>query len=435
MGLKTKVFKNTVFQIAGRSLTILISLLTTAVLTRTLGVETFGDYVFITSIVLLFVGLTDFGTITIGVREASVSLEKKEKIFGSVLSLRIIISLFIFIAFNLLIYFLPQFAGLREPSLIASFVILFLILRTTMQAVLQVFLRLDLASFLEVIASLLALLFIGSFLLLGIKINLFWLMIFWSVSALASGIAGLYYVKKLISFKLNFNKDDLFKIFKQASPLGVYLLVYAVYDRGIDSFFLKTFVNSEAVGFYGLAYKIHGNLIFGAAFLMNSLFPIISALKNDEERLKLIFKKAFSVLFFFGLLSLFLGTLFAPLIIRIISGAKFVLSVNILRILLFATFFSFLNHLNGYLLISLNEQKKLLVFSLFSLILNLVLNTIFIPRYSFWAAAEVTVLTEGLIFVLTSVYLKRKYQLTISGQELKNNLFLFLKKRKSFFDF
>ncbi|PIQ69718.1 hypothetical protein COV89_04340 [Candidatus Shapirobacteria bacterium CG11_big_fil_rev_8_21_14_0_20_40_12] len=435
MGLKTKVFKNTVFQIAGRSLTILISLLTTAVLTRTLGVETFGDYVFITSIVLLFVGLTDFGTITIGVREASVSLEKKEKIFGSVLSLRIIISLFIFIAFNLLIYFLPQFAGLREPSLIASFVILFLILRTTMQAVLQVFLRLDLASFLEVIASLLALLFIGSFLLLGIKINLFWLMIFWSVSALASGIAGLYYVKKLISFKLNFNKDDLFKIFKQASPLGVYLLVYAVYDRGIDNFFLKTFVNSEAVGFYGLAYKIHGNLIFGAAFLMNSLFPIISALKNDEERLKLIFKKAFSVLFFFGLLSLFLGTLFAPLIIRIISGAKFVLSVNILRILLFATFFSFLNHLNGYLLISLNEQKKLLVFSLFSLILNLVLNTIFIPRYSFWAAAAVTVLTEGLIFVLTSVYLKRKYQLTISGQELKNNLFLFLKKRKSFFDF
>jgi len=435
MGLKTKVFKNTVFQIAGRSLTILISLLTTAVLTRTLGVETFGDYVFITSIVLLFVGLTDFGTITIGVREASVSLEKKEKIFGSVLSLRIIISLFIFIAFNLLIYFLPQFAGLREPSLIASFVILFLILRTTMQAVLQVFLRLDLASFLEVIASLLALLFIGSFLLLGIKISLFWLMIFWSVSALASGIAGLYYVKKLISFKLNFNKDDLFKIFKQASPLGVYLLVYAVYDRGIDNFFLKTFVNSEAVGFYGLAYKIHGNLIFGAAFLMNSLFPIISALKNDEERLKLIFKKAFSVLFFFGLLSLFLGTLFAPLIIRIISGAKFVLSVNILRILLFATFFSFLNHLNGYLLISLNEQKKLLVFSLFSLILNLVLNTIFIPRYSFWAAAAVTVLTEGLIFVLTSVYLKRKYQLTISGQELKNNLFLFLKKRKSFFDF
>jgi len=435
MGLKTKVFKNTVFQIAGRSLTILISLLTTAVLTRTLGVETFGDYVFITSIVLLFVGLTDFGTITIGVREASVSLEKKEKIFGSVLSLRIIISLFIFIAFNLLIYFLPQFAGLREPSLIASFVILFLILRTTMQAVLQVFLRLDLASFLEVIASLLALLFIGSFLLLGIKINLFWLMIFWSVSALASGIAGLYYVKKLISFKLNFNKDDLFKIFKQASPLGVYLLVYAVYDRGIDSFFLKTFVNSEAVGFYGLAYKIHGNLIFGAAFLMNSLFPIISALKNDEERLKLIFKKAFSVLFFFGLLSLFLGTLFAPLIIRIISGAKFVLSVNILRILLFATFFSFLNHLNGYLLISLNEQKKLLVFSLFSLILNLVLNTIFIPRYSFWAAAAVTVLTEGLIFVLTSTYLKRKYQLTISGQELKNNLFLLLKKRKSFFDF
>ncbi len=206
---KTKVFRNTAFQIIGRGLTVLISLLTTGLLTRMLGVKAFGDYIFITAVVLLFVGLTDFGTTTIAVRETSVAPDKKEKIFGTVFGLRIIISLVVFAVFNLLVYFLPQFAGLKGPSLIASSIILFLILRTTIQAVLQVFLRLDLVSFLEVIASVLVLFLIGLFLVLGLKINLFWLMIFWSVSALLSGIAGLGYVKKFTTIKLNFKKEDL----------------------------------------------------------------------------------------------------------------------------------------------------------------------------------------------------------------------------------
>lgn len=431
---KTKVFKNTVFQIAGRGVTVFISLITTALLTRTLGADSFGDYVFITSIVLLFVGLSDFGTTTIGIREASVSPEKKEKIFGSVLSLRIVISLAVFIGFILLVYLLPQFAGLRQPALIASFVILFLILRTTAQAVLQVFLRLDLVSFLETIASLVILLFLGLFLVCRLKIDLFWLMIFWSFSALLSGLAGVCYAKKLIRFKLNLNKHDLIEVFKQASPLGIYLLVYAVYDRGVDSFFLKTFVDSKAVGLYGLAYKIHGNLIFGAAFLMNSLFPIISALKKDDGKLKLIFNRAFTVLLSLGLLILFFGLIFAPIIIRVISGEAYLSAINLLRILLFATLFSFLNHLNGFILIGLNDQKKLLKFSLFSLLLNLVLNMIFIPKYSYWAAAAVTVMTEGLLFVLTGIYLKKKYGLFVSLPEIINNVLLLFKRRKYYFD-
>ncbi len=67
--------------------------------------------------------------------------------------------------------------------------------------------------------------------------------------------------------------------------------------------------------------------------------------------------------------------------------------------------------------------------------LNLVLNIIFIPKYSFWAAAVVTVLTEGLMFILTKIYLTKKYQLSVSGKDLKNNLFLLFKKENPFFDF
>ncbi len=430
-----RVVRNTFFQILSRGVVVLVSLLVTAILTRVLGADSFGDYVFITSIVLLFVGLSDFGTATIAVRDASAKPEQKQTVFEYVFGLKIIVSFFVFFVFNLLVLVLPQFTDLRTPSFIASLVILFLVLRTSTQAILQVFLRMDLFSLLEIIASVLILLMIGLFFVSNKTIDLNWLMVFWVISALFSGLIGIYFSRKYLRPKIRFSRVEFVKLLKQASPLGVYLMIYAMYDRGIDSFFLKTFVDSKAVGLYGLSYKIHGNLIFGAAFLMNSLFPIISYLGKEKEKLKIIFEKAYTVLFLTGLLVLIFGTILSPLVIKVIAGQNYLVSINILRILLFATFFSFLNHLNGYLMISLNEQKKLLYFSLFSLTLNFGLNIIFIPKFSYWAAAIITILTEGTIFFLTKSFLKKKYQLNGSWFVLKTNFTLLLKNKQNYFNF
>jgi len=224
------------------------------------------------------------------------------------------------------------------------------------------------------------------------------------------------------------------EILHQSLPLGIYLLVYSIYDRGIDSFIIKTFNSSADVGYYGLAYKIHGNLILGAAFLMNSLFPLISGFKNDSSSLKLTFEKAFSVLLLSGILILLGGFFLAPLVVRTIAGPDFDPSIIALRILLGATLISYLNHLTGYLMVALGEQKKLLLFSFVALFLNLILNLIFIPRFSFFAAACVTVLTEFSLFCLTQRHLAQKYSLKYSFSTLTENVRMLFKKREKFFE-
>ncbi len=58
------------------------------------------------------------------------------------------------------------------------------------------------------------------------------------------------------------------------------------------------------MGTYGLAYKVHDNLILGAAFLVNALFPILSKCANEpglNNRLRLIYKKSFDILFMAGI--------------------------------------------------------------------------------------------------------------------------------------
>lgn len=430
-----RIFLNTLSQVVSRLLVVVVSLLTTAILTRNLGSEGYGNYVFLTSFALIFVGLSDMGATTISIRESSVNKEKIKEIFNNLLGLRLLLSFLVVFLFNFLVVFLPQFSNLRLEAIAASFIIIFLILRTTTQAVFQTYFRMDIASLLEVIASFLFLFFIlfSTRFFTAYTISLLSLMTFWSLSALVSGIVGFLLAKKYFSLKVEINKEKIKVLLKESFPLGIYLLIYSAYDRGIDSFIIKTFSGSSAVGFYGLAYKIHGNLILGAAFLMNSLFPLVSSLKEEKSRLSRTFEKAYTVLLLAGITILIIGFLFAPFIIKTIGGSDFYPSINALRILLWATLFSYLNHLNGYLMVAIGKQNKLLNFSLFSLFLNLVLNLLFIPKYSFWAASFVTVATEASILFLTSLYLNEHYGLKYSLSVLRTNMKEMLLKKHHFF--
>ena len=70
---------NTAVQILGKVLMILISLATTAILTRRLGAGIYGAFVLTTSVFLLLDALADFGSRAIGVREASKNPDKEKE--------------------------------------------------------------------------------------------------------------------------------------------------------------------------------------------------------------------------------------------------------------------------------------------------------------------------------------------------------------------
>ena len=89
---------NTLVQVLGKGVTILLSLVTTAILTRKLGAEVYGSYMLITSVWLLFDSAADFGTKVIGVREAANNEgEKRTNIYIQVAWFRLMTSLLMFL--------------------------------------------------------------------------------------------------------------------------------------------------------------------------------------------------------------------------------------------------------------------------------------------------------------------------------------------------
>jgi O-antigen/teichoic acid export membrane protein len=408
------IAKNTLVQILGRASVILITLITTSLLTRILGPDGYGNYVYILALIMLFVSVSDWGTGMISVREAAQKSHQEEKIFGNVLIFRCLSALVCFLIVNFLVKTVPEFKLLSMPITIASFLILFLSIRTSFNIVFQTKLRFENQVMVEIFSSGL---FLTLFLILGrFSLNLETVFVCLTASSLIACFLALFLAAKLTTFDFHPDAKVFNKIFWEALPTGALLLLFSIYNR-IDILILGNLKGATPVGIYGLAYKVHDNLILIAAYLMNSLFPLLSQYQKSvesDEKLVIIYKRTFDILALFGLGCIVSIYFFAPLIINLVGGEQFASSVPVLKVLVFATFFAYLNHLTGYTLIALGKQKISLVIALVTLFGNVLLNLWLIPLYSYFGAAYVTIATEAFVFILTSYFLKKIFNLKIS---------------------
>ena len=105
------------------------------------------------------------------------------------------------------------------------------------------------------------------------------------------------------------------------------------------------------------------------------------------------------------------GYLLAPLMIRLVAGPEFGESVRALRLLLLGLPIFYLSALFLWLMITLGRQKQIPFIYAFGALANVVLNLIFIPRYSFYSSAVITWTSEFLILVLL-VYFSRSGSLS-----------------------
>ena len=277
MSLSQKVAFNTVVQIVSKVITVFFTLLTTVLLTSYLGKGGFGDYIYVITLVIMFGALADWGTATIGVREAAKKVEKQGQIFANILVLRLLLS---FLATVLLIgfaYFVPlkvtRPETLRQAIMVASILLILNVLKASFGIVFQVKLQMQKLALTNIVTS--GLIFLISCFFVKAGFGLLSLMIAY---LLATGfgvlIAG-FLASKTVKFVFVFDKKILTRLIKESLPMGAILLMFTI-DNKIDTVMLGAIKGSESVGIYGIAYRIYDVLILGSAFLMNALLPIIS---------------------------------------------------------------------------------------------------------------------------------------------------------------
>lgn len=390
----------TLWQIAGKMVTVVISLVTVRWLTKSLGVAGYGNFTLITSSFLLFDAIADLGTRMVGVRELSQKEnEDWPKIWQHLLWFRLILTTVAFGGGLIFCFIYSGFNGIRSEAVVALLLSWGTMVAGNLEIVWQWKLKLNIKAIIDVLFPLFFLIW---FWLWRDQQTLLMVMIGYLVARMVSVAIGIVWTLpywRLKKYQISFDKKLLVKLAKEAWPVGLYLLIFTSYDRAIDSLLIRHFMGSKEVAWYGLAYKIYGNLIMPAYYFVSSIFPLLSNALNRKETIA----KGKWFLMAMVLLGAPFIYFLAPLAIQVLGGSDFEPSVGVLRILIGALFFAYLNHLFGFGLVGEGSQKKLLIIGITVLIFNAVANVLAIPSGGIYAAAWVTVASEGLMLMLLRI--------------------------------
>jgi O-antigen/teichoic acid export membrane protein len=173
---------------------------------------------------------------------------------------------------------------------------------------------------------------------------------------------------------------------------------------------MLSFMKGDAVvGWYAAA----SNLTYGLKpiphLFMSALFPLMSYyFISSKDLLKKSYEKSFKYLFYLGL-PISVGTLLlSEKIILFLYGPEFSNSIIALQILSWDILLIFLYACAAFLLISIDKQNIMALVAGSTALINVILNLLLIPQYSYIGAAIATITAEGFLLI-SYLYLNVKY--------------------------
>lgn len=413
-----KIANNTLYQLIGKLVSMSITVLATILVTRAYAVEGFGEFSLMQNIPALFFIIVDFGFNAISTRELSKNFEHAEKYFANILIMRFFASLSLIIFVTLAIQFLPVFSYSQDLKL-GIYLGLFLILTQAMYAttnvIFQAKLRYDLSNIGYIIGSIVILVMV--LLLTGVKAPIMWVNFSYVVGGVVTFVINLYLISKFIDLRQTLKVDRALmrSLSMQSLPLGL-MFIFSQINFKADSILLSIIPvpanlglnETEAVAIYNLPYKIFEVALVMPTFLMNAVYPVfVRHLNESKERFLDTFFKTVVALGSLGVFGGIVGWLASPLAIEILGGPAFQQSTFVLRLLLVGLPIFYITQPISWLIVTLENQSVLPYIYLVSAIFNFGLNLLLIPKYSFYAAAPLTWLSEVVILVLLIVFARK----------------------------
>ncbi|PID52687.1 MAG: hypothetical protein CR972_00565 [Candidatus Moraniibacteriota bacterium] len=376
-----------------------LALFAIGMLTRYLGTDGFGKYTTMLAFFAFFSALGDFGLYSIATREISREGAKESWILSRIFTLRLVISTIIFLSSTLFVGFLPYEQDLKVSILIASGAFIFASGYGLLNGLYQKYIAMDKVAFVELSGKIIQICIILT--VVQLKLSFIVVAIALFTTMLWNFILLFFFSRKYTKISLCFDKVYWKKFLKESTPMGISAIVTFLYFK-IDAILLSFFQPQSHVGIYGAAYKVIETLTFFPAMVIGLIFPLFSKYIFTKKDVFIEISNIIFRIFTIIVIPLVISTLFlAPDIIRIVGGAKFGESTLVLQILIFALALIFYGHLFTNILIASTLQKKLMYALVCAAILNIILNTILIPLYSYNGAAIVSVITELFVVIST----------------------------------
>jgi len=236
-----------------------------------------------------------------------------------------------------------------------------------------------------------------------LKLNVYFVLFSVVVGGLSRFLILFFSALRYVKISFQFDFDFWKKVLKRTWPLALSIIFSMLYFK-MDTMILSWTRPQVDVGIYGASYKVLEILIIFPVMFIGLIFPLLSNswLKKDREKFRRVFQGAFDFLVIIAIPLVIGGLFLGRKIMTFIAGGEFIISGDVLRILVFAIGFLFVGQLFGHIIIVLDKQKEMMWYYLMIAIISIIGYLIFIPKYSYYGAAGMTVLAELLMVIFSS---------------------------------
>jgi len=406
MVIARKIAYNVLISSVSKVLSTVLALASIGFITRYLGKDGFGDYATVLAFLAFFSAISDLGLYQFSTREISRPKANQDEIMSNAFSMRVTFSLIVLLFATLLVFFLPYATEVRWGIILVAASFIFSSSYQVLNGVFQKHLAMDRVAVSELLGKILQLLVV----ILAIKLRLgfSWIMASLLFNMILSFALVYFWSKKYLKLSWRFDFSYWKNFLKESYPIGIMSVVVFIYFK-MDTILLSMLKSNVEVGIYNVAYKVLENITFFPAMIVGLIFPIIAeTIFVDKARFRDISNKTFKV-FVLLVVPLVIGAVFlSGGVVNLIGGAGFFESASVLRILIFALAAIFFGNFFNAILIAGNLQKKLMYILAFAAIFNVLANLIFIPYFSYLAAAVVSVATEIFVAVAAGILVYQK---------------------------
>lgn len=393
-----KVISQTSWQVLGKVISSIATLIALYVVAHHFGTEGTGVFTLALTYLYFFYIVVDLG---VNAHLLPQFIDNTgtlvwRKLFGFRLGWSVIVILFA----GVLLFFLPYSPEFNQSVVYGLSSILLYVMFVTANAFFQAKLRFDLSILASTATSVVGALGVIALTYYGATVSQLMLgqLLGWGTCA----ILALFFVRKFVSkstpvIDLNFSKQ----LVKDTWPISLTLILNAIYFR-VDAFLLGVFRPLAEVGIYNFAFQFFQAALVFPTFIMNGYYPImIKSLKESKSQFKKEFALAAVALLALGLLGTGVTYLLAPLLVPFFSGGiGFEGSVPALQILALGFPAYFLSSLCMWALIVFKEYKKMAAVYAIGLIINTVFNYLLIAQYGYIGSSVITAVSEYLILIM-----------------------------------
>jgi len=406
MSLTRQIAHNTLIQIVGKVISTVIGLVVAVILLRYLGTTGFGHYTTVIAFLQFFSIIVDLGLYIILIQKISQPDADVDRLVTNAFSLRLVTAIVILGLAPFLVLFFPYSGDVKTGVALASLSFLFIAASQVLSGVFQKALRMDLLTLAEVVGRL-ALLG-GTLVVVGRGGSLLAVLATVVIGSLLNLLFTLVWVRKFVRLRWEIDFAVWKDIMKDAWPIAVSIAPYLIYFKA-DTIILSLFRPAADVGIYGATYKVLEVLAAFPAMFAGLIMPILSNAfaRHDHERFQRVLQRSFDSMLLLAV-PLVIVTEFTATGIMSAVDSRFIASGHVLQIIIIATGSIFIGTLFGNAVVAINRQRSMIAVYLIVAIVALTGYFLTIPRFGYFGAAWMTVVSELLMTVLAARLVLRK---------------------------